>query len=160
MKSTQQKKIFLALIAMAAVVLSTLPLLHTPKDKLYVYTADKTLTSEERTFVRELVKMGFDVEQNSKKSASKDGYALWFAAPEYATKLPTISEAKYNFIYSDAYYPINWRNLKKSPIMLTPHQDLYEHYMRSNIKSAVLNIKENNAAERFNDIYQWLRKNL
>jgi len=46
------------------------------------------------------------------------------------------------------------------PVMLTPHQKLYEHYMRTNIKSAVLDIKTPAAAAvRFKEIYHWLKAN-
>lgn len=159
MKSAKHKKIVLASIIIAAVVLCTLPFLFKPQNTIYVYTLHNNITEHEQSFIKDLGKIGFNIKHRKADDASKGGYALWFAPPEYVVEIQKISHAKYDFIYSEAHYPFNWHSIKNSPIMLTPHQNLYEHYMRSNIKSAVLDIKTPTAAKRFQELYQWLKNN-
>ena len=157
MKPTKQ--IFLAVLAIAAVVLCTLPFLVKSSKKIYIYTITDTPNVAEANFISQLNKQGFNIKLNSTTSPQKGAYVLWFAPPEHALKLKDISQAQYDFIYSEAYYPFDWHKVAKQPVMLTPYQNLYEHYMRSNIKSALLDIKEPNAAQRFTKIYNWLQEN-
>lgn len=145
------------ILAMAAVVLCTLPLLVKHQSVIYVNSAQE-LTAVEQQFLSDLKNNGIKPILHQKKIPS-NAYVLWFYPPEQALKLQNTSDNQINFIYSEAYYPFDWRGLKKLPIMLTPHQKLYEHYMRSNIKSAVLDIKAENAATRFIEIYNWLKEN-
>ena len=149
------KKTILILLAIAAAVLCTLPLLV--KDTLYIKAAQE-LTANEKQFLKALEKQGIKTVKHN-ENTPKDAYVLWFYPPEQALTLQNTPTEQTDFIYTDAYYPFEWRGLKKLPVMLTPHQKLYEHYMRSNIKSAVLDIKEPNAAARFAEIYQWLKAN-
>lgn len=145
------------MLAIAAVVLCTLPLLVKDKATLYI-NADHELTAMEQQFLSALKEQEIKTVKYN-KNAPKDAYVLWFYPPEQAVALQNTAPEQTDFIYSEAYYPFDWRGLKKLPVMLTPHQKLYEHYMRSNIKSAVLDIKEPNAAARFAEIYQWLKAN-
>lgn len=154
--TSNHKKIFM-ILAIAAVVLCTLPLLVNRQPVIYVNSIQE-LTSVEQRFLSELKTNGIKLILQSKK-IPPNAFVLWFYPPEHALELQNTPEDQNNFIYSDAYYPFDWRGLKKFPIMLTPHQKLYEHYMRSNIKSAVLDIKSPNAATRFVEIYQWLKEN-
>lgn len=67
---------------------------------------------------------------------------LWFRPPEFASQLET-SPAAWNFIYNEDYYPFDWRGLKKFPVVLTPYRELYEHYARSNIRTAMFTVGVN-----------------
>lgn len=124
-------------LAIAAAVLCTLPFLALKKDTLYIYTEYLEPSSKEQGFIRELKRMGVRIVVNSANLPDADSYALWFKNPEYADKIMA-SPAKENFLYTEAYYPLNWQNFKKIPVMLTPYREIYEHYMRSNVKSALM----------------------
>ena len=143
------------ILAIAAVVLCTLPLLVVPKESICVKSKMQTLTAAETEFLSQLKKHGIKLEKHNCSSA----YMLWFANPEDVSEIVANSSAKYDFIYSEAHYSFNWHEVKRLPVMLTPYQDLYEHYMRSNVKSAVLDTKKTTAAKRFIEIYHWLKEN-
>jgi len=153
---SNHKKIFM-ISAIAAVVLCTLPLLVKQQPVIYV-NSEHELTSVEQQFLSDLKTNGIKLIRHQKKFPT-NAYVLWFYPPEQAIAIQDSSSEQINFIYSDAYYPFEWKGGKELPIMLTPHQKLYEHYMRSNIKSAVLDIKFPNAAARFIEIYQWIKEN-
>ena len=125
--------------AIAAVVLCTLPFLAVKKDILYVYTEQSTPSVEEQGFIRELRRVGISVIINEQVKPEKKGYALWFKNPDYVAKISD-SLALENFLYTKAYYPFDWKTIKNPPIVLTPYRQIYEHYMRSNIKSAIMNL--------------------
>lgn len=144
------------ILAIAAVVLCTLPLLVRHQPVIYV-NSEHGLTSVEQQFLSALKTNGIKPILHQKDFPS-NAFVLWFYPPEKALDLSSQSEQT-NFIYSDAYYPFDWKEVNELPIMLTPHQKLYEHYMRSNIKSAVLDIKSPNAAARFIEIYRWIKEN-
>jgi len=128
--------LFLAL-AITAAVLCTLPFLVIKKDMIYIYTQDQIPSSAENGFIRELRRSGYNVIINSSSLPQKDAYGFWFKPPEYANEIEK-SPAQLNFLYTQAYYPLEWKNKTKHPIVLTPYRLLYEHYMRSNIKSAMM----------------------
>ena len=169
MKIKTGYKIILFLVStITAVVLCTLPFLAVKQEVVYIYTDSFTPTSKETDFIKELQRLGVRVILNSKTNPSQDSYGLWFKTPDYAKELAT-SPAKENFLYTEAYYPFDWKGLDKLPVMLTPYQDLYEHYMRTNIKSAVLNLSVTSkaqdnesspviAAKRFKEILDWFAK--
>lgn len=147
MKLPAAQKIWLGLgAAVAAVVLCTLPFLaaKTQKDIVYVYSASPKPDSREVGFIRELKKLGCEVKVNPENKPDKSVAAVWFRSPEFARNLAD-SEAGYDFIYSEAYYPFDWRGLPKMPVMLTPYREIYEHYARSNIKSAMFTLGVNTA---------------
>ena len=147
MKLPAAQKIWLGLgAAVAAVVLCTLPFLaaKTQKDIVYVYSASPEPDSREAGFIRELKKLGCEIKVNPENKPDKSVAAVWFRAPEFARNLAD-SEAAYDFIYSEAYYPFDWRGLAKMPVMLTPYREIYEHYARSNIKSAMFTLGVNTA---------------
>ena len=150
-------KTILLLLAITVAVLCTLPFLVKDRDILYIYA--KTLNADENAFLSALETNGFKLKKNP-ENMPKNAYALWFYPPEQAFALQNTALKQTDFIYSEAYYPFDWHGLKKLPVMLTPHQKLYEHYMRTNIKSAVLDIKTPAAAAvRFKEIYHWLKAN-
>lgn len=124
-------------IALTAVMLCILPFLAVKKDTLYVYTEQPNLSVEEQGFIRELRRLGLSVIVNKQFKADKEVYALWFKNPNYAAKISDSSTIK-NFLYTEAYYPFDWKSVKNPPIILTPYREIYEHYMRYNVKSAIM----------------------
>jgi len=143
MKLNKKHKICLFLaLTLTAVVLCTLPFLAVKKDIIYVYTQSKQPLSKEKGFIRELQIQGYKVIVNSIDLPTEEDYAFWFKNPE---DINTISQssAKINFLYTEAYYPINWEGVKNMPVILTPYKALYEHYTRSNIKTALLTMGVN-----------------
>ncbi len=135
---------------MAAVVLCTLPFWATTKAVISIYIDSPVLGSREEGFIRELRKKGYRVQINPGKKAHPALAAIWFKPPEAVSGLNT-GKAVYNFIYNEAYYPFDWRGLHNIPIVLTPYRDLYEHYTRSNIKSAWFTLGVNTAEFAFPD---------
>jgi hypothetical protein len=130
-------KIYLGVLSIiAAAVLCTLPFLLVNKETIYVYTQNQHPNTKERGFVDELKNSGYRVILN-KPVSQNEKVAIWFKPTSMVRDIITSSLFEYNFIYNEDYYPYNWQGLVKHPIMLTPYQDLYEHYMRSNIKSAL-----------------------
>ena len=125
----------IVLLFITAVVLCTLPFLLVKKDTIYVYTKNLIPDSRERGLVLELKELGYEVKVNQKPSKQKET-ALWFRLPHNIKEIMSNTKFTYNFIYNEEYYPFEYENLEEMPILLTPYQDLYEHYMRQNIKSA------------------------
>lgn len=143
--NTTQKVYLSVLLVVTAVVLCTLPFLLIDKETIYIYTQNQIPNSKERGFIDELKKNGYRVIFN-KQISKKQKVAIWFKSPNTIREIMTTTPFEYNFVYNEDYYPFNWQGLIKQPIILTPYQELYEHYMRSNIKSAVfylgVNLKE------------------
>ncbi|MCM1324674.1 MAG: hypothetical protein NC218_11180 [Acetobacter sp.] len=143
-------------IVLTAVVLCTLPFWTSDKNTVYIYTSKKIPNKEERNFIEALKEQGITVKIND---VSKAKVAIWFRKPEQVTEISQ-KKIKYNFLYTSAHYPFAWQKLENPPIMLTPHQDLYEHYTRSNIKTAHLTISNPKpAAIKFLEILNWLKHN-
>lgn len=136
LKAGYKFSLFLVL-ALTAVMLCILPFLAVKKDILYLYTEQPNLSVEEQGFIRELRRQGLSVVVNEQIKSDKKAYALWFKNPDYASQLPD-SPLITNFLYTKAYYPFDWQSTKNPPIVLTPYREIYEHYMRSNIKSAMM----------------------
>lgn len=128
-------------LALTAVMLCILPFLAVKKDILYVYTEQSEPSVREQGFIRELRRLGLSVIVNEKAPDDK-GYALWFKNPDYAVKIAD-SKAKENFLYTEIYAPFDWQSVSKAPIVLTPYREIFEHYMRSNIKSAIMTLGVN-----------------
>ena len=134
-KTGHKVSLFLVL-TITAVVFCTLPFLAVKKDTVYVYTQSPYPISKEKGFIRELQRLGFNVIVNSSKKPKKDAGGIWFKDPEYLSEIIQSLE-KIKFLYTEAYYPINGQGISENmPVILTPYQNLYEHYMRSNIKAA------------------------
>ena len=137
-----QKTVLGLLAAIAAAALCALPFLAVKKDVVYVYAKSPVPDSRETGFIRELKRLGYEVKLNSSSLPAAGTVGLWFRPPEFASQLET-SPAAWNFIYNEDYYPFNWRGLKKLPVVLTPYRELYEHYARSNIKTAMFTLGVN-----------------
>lgn len=160
MKLKAGHKVILFLVAtIAAAVLCTLPFLVVKKDVIYVYTENLAPSSAENGFINELQRSGYKVVVNSSSLPTDEAYGFWFKSPEYAEQIEQ-SPAKLNFLYTEAYYPIEWKNTSKHPIVLTPYRLLFEHYMRSNIKSAMMTLGVNlaeyypsSAEKKYNVLY-------
>lgn len=145
MKLKARYKIGLSLVvAITVAVLCTLPLLAVNIETIYIYTKSPNPTSEENGFISELKNLGYRVKVNHVTFPPKDSVGFWLKSPEFSPQISS-SQAKYNFLYTDEYYPIEWQKLKKIPIMLTPYKDLYEHYVRTNIKAAEFDLGVNMA---------------
>lgn len=155
-------KVYLnVLFIVTAVVLCTLPFLFYPKEKVYIYTTDKKMSLNEEGFINELKKLNYNVVIN-KDVTNSQNLAIWFVSPSKVRDIMDKTKFTHNFVYSDEYYPFHYVGLKKLPIVLTPHQKLYEHYMRSNIKSALITITPSVAktsAKRFNELWLWIKNN-
>ena len=134
--------------AIAAVVLCTLPFLAAQKAVISIYSDSPVLGAREEGFVRELKKNGYRVRVNPGAKSSPALAAVWFKPPEAVSGLPA-DKAVYNFVYNEAYYPFDWRGLRNIPVVLTPYRDLYEHYARANIKSALFSLGINTAEFAF-----------
>lgn len=136
MKLNKKHKITLFLICViTAAVLCTLPFLTIKKEVIYIYTKSLQLQSKELGFVRELKLLGYKVLINSPIKPSEQDYGLWLGSPEDVADINK-NPAKIKFLYTEAYYPADWHGIQNMPIILTPYKELYEHYMRSNIKTA------------------------
>lgn len=158
---TEYKFILFSVLVITAVVLCALPFFAVSKNQVYIYTKQNTPNKEEENFIHELNKLGYHIQLNTKHSPTSKDVILWFRSPEFVAEIAK-SEAQYNFIYSEEYYPFAWEKVKNYPIVLTPYQDLYEHYMRTNIKSALFKFDENSsksAAVRFHQLLTWLKEN-
>lgn len=153
MKSGYKKFLFPVLLT-AAAVLCTLPFLA--GDCIYIYTARSMPNVSEQKFIAALEGQGKNIKINASRPQQT---AIWFRPPEQTGEVAQ-SPAKYNFIYSDAHYTFDWYGMKKTPIILTPHRDLFEHYTRSNLKTALFDLENSSAAaQRFLEILDWLKKN-
>lgn len=137
-----QKTVLGLLAAIAAAALCALPFLAVKKDIVYVYAKSPVPDSRETGFIRELKRLGYEVKLNSSSLPAVGTVGLWFRPPEFASQLET-SPAAWNFIYNEDYYPFDWRGLKKFPVVLTPYRELYEHYARSNIRTAMFTVGVN-----------------
>ena len=137
-----QKTVLGLLAAIAAAALCALPFLAVKKDIVYVYAKSPVPDSRETGFIRELKRLGYEVKLNSSSLPAAGTVGLWFRPPEFASQLET-SPAAWNFIYNEDYYPFDWRGLKKFPVVLTPYRELYEHYARSNIRTAMFTVGVN-----------------
>lgn len=136
MKLPIAQKFSLCLLAAAtAATLCVLPFLAADKETIYLYTKDSRADSREQGFANELKRLGYEVKLNTSDMPLPNSIGVWFKRPEYAKEINR-SQAKYNFIYNEDYYPLNGQEIQTQLIVLTPYQDLYEHYVRSNIKSA------------------------
>lgn len=145
MKLPAAERTFLLLLAaVAAVVLCTLPFFAVKKDVIRIYTRSLLPDSREDGFVRELKRLGFSVRLNESSMPQEGEIAVWFKSPEYAERINR-SEALYNFIYNEDYYTFDWQGLENAPIVLTPYRELYEHYARSNVKTAIFTLGVNPA---------------
>ncbi len=129
------KFVLCILVVVAAVTLCVLPFLSIGKETIYIYTKSLHPNSRELGFIKELRGLGYEVKLNSSNMPRQEDIGIWFKAPEYIKEINK-SQAKYNFIYNEDYYPLNWQEIQTRLIVLTPYQDLYEHYSRSNIQSA------------------------
>ncbi|MBQ8751419.1 MAG: hypothetical protein IJZ30_07280 [Alphaproteobacteria bacterium] len=139
---TSHKVSLFVLLVVTAVVLCTLPFILSSFDDIYVFTKNKYPSSEERGFIQELKKTGYKVYVNNEK-IDKSKIAIWFKSANDIRGIMDKTIFEHNFVYAEEYYPYDWENLKKHPIVLTPHQKLYEHYMRLNIKSATFTLGAN-----------------
>lgn len=143
LKAGYKYSLCLALTVMAA-ALCALPFFMVKKETVYVYTKSITPDSKERGFIAELKRQNFAVKENPASLPPKDAVGFWFKPPSHVAEIAA-STAEYNFLYSEEYYPAEWRGLKKLPVLLTPYRDLYEHYVRSNLKTALFTLGVNPA---------------
>ncbi len=139
-----QKATLGLLAAITAAALCVLPFLAAKKDVVYVYAKSAVPDSREQGFVRELKRLGYEVKLNAKELPRAGTVGLWFKGPD-AVSLISRSAAEYNFIYNEDYYPFDWRGLEKLPVVLTPYRELYEHYARANVKTALFTLGVNPA---------------
>ncbi len=153
-KAGYKRTLFLVL-AITAVVCCTLPFLASTSQRVGVYISSNSLSKDEEAFVNALSKEGFDVKINP---TSKENVNIWLNVTIQETDFSKFS-SKYDFVYIKEYAPIEWYKQETLPIVLTPYQDLYEHYTRSNVKTAVLKIDTSNSAKRFKEILNWLKEN-
>ncbi len=150
------KKFLFPALLIAAAVLCALPFLTERTELICVYTRKSAPSADELRFIDALEANGASVKLNAPEPQK---VAFWFRSPQLPGAA-TISPAQYNFIYSEEHYPFDWRRMKNSPIILTPHRDLFEHYTRSNLKTAVFDITNpSQAAQRFFEILNWLKAN-
>lgn len=160
-KTGYKVKLFLVL-AITAAVCFTLPFwVYNKKKMIAIYPLNREINVKEKALISALKGAGYSVKIIPQKQHTDD-IAIWFRSPEAVEEI-TASLAKYNFMYSDAHYPFDWYKIPNPPIVLTPYNDLYEHYVRSNIKAAV--IPELNTytaptvAKKIEEIIDWLNKN-
>ena len=150
------KKFVFPVLSITAAVFCALPFLVGSGDDVYSYTVEHTPNISEQNFVNALTELGINVRVNEQNAKN---FAVWFRSPEQAEKVAE-SSAKYNFIYNEARYTFEWRKMNKTPIVLTPYRDLFEHYTRSNLKTALLDIQDSKkAAQKFLEILNWLKEN-
>lgn len=145
MKLKTRYRIWLSLVvSIAVVVLCTLPFWAIKSDTIYIYTKSQNPNSQELGFINELKYLGYRVKVNHPSLPHKKSVGLWLKDTNSVYQISN-SLAKYNFLYTDEYYPIEWKKLKTIPIVLTPYKDLYEHYVRTNIKTAEFDLGVNMA---------------
>jgi hypothetical protein len=159
MKANLTNKIYLYLfLIVTAVVLCALSLHFFSKDFIYIYTLEKEPNKDEQYLINNLQERGYKVIIN-KTISKNETISLWFKKPEQIENIMSKTKFKYNFVYSDAYYTFDWDNLDNLPIMLTPYQELYEHYMRSNVKTALFRIESKENANILIELINWLENN-
>ncbi len=135
--------ISIVLLLITAVVLCALPLKYIKQEKIYIYTKTKIPSSQERGFALALRKKGYKVIINSENKLSDDDVSIWFSNIEAIERKIDRASMKYCFLYVQDYFPINLDLTKENPIILTPYQDIFEHYTRTNIRSATFYLGEN-----------------
>lgn len=150
---TKKILISLLMVSITAVVIFTLPFFQTRT--IYVYSS-KNLNKEEKNYLEQLDRMGYKISNEPQKSTN---ITLCFGSSECIKQIEQV-QTLYNFIYTDEYFPINIEEGSVYPVILTPHRVIFEHYMRSNIKTALLDIKNSNeSAEKFIKILEWMKNN-
>lgn len=152
------KKIYLSLlISITAVVFFTLPFWLTAEE-VYVYSS-KALNSHQEQYLKELENLGCKIKKQASNSNVDKNITLYFLSIDEANQIQ-YSKSKYNFIYIEEYNSITLDRLRGYSIILTPHKNIYEHYVRSNIKTALLDIKNPiKSALKFKQILDWLKNN-
>ena len=159
MKKSKTYKIYVCMfLLVTAVVLGALSLHFFSKDTIYVYTSKNIPNKSEQEIVKDFQEAGYRVILN-KAISKKAELSFWFRNPETIKDIMSKTTFKYNFIYSNAYYTFDWEGLDKLPIVLTPYQEVYEHYMRSNIKSAVFKIDDKKSLNRLIELINWIKVN-
>ena len=159
MKKSKTYKVYLCMfLLVTAVVLSTLSLHFFSKDTIYVYSSKNILNKSEQEIIKDLQEAGYRIVLN-KAISKKEKFSLWFRNPENVKDIMSKTTFKYNFIYSNAYYTFDWEGLDKQPIVLTPYQELHEHYMRSNIKSAVIKLDDKKTRSKLIELIDWIKVN-
>ncbi len=151
---TGHKALLYLVLIIAVVLLCILPLLFNNENKLYIYT-DKI---PQQSFLNELKQTGFNVMLNSHNKPKEGSDALWLSVPQQLEEIQD-NNFRFNFVYTEDNYPFDWQQLKIPVIMLTPHQKIYEHYMRSNVPTAKFKLTDKTSAQRFYDIWKWLNEN-
>lgn len=150
---TKKILISLLMVSITAVVIFTLPFFQTRT--IYVYSS-KNLNKEEQNYLEQLDGMGYKISNEPQKNTD---ISLCFGLSECIKQIEQV-QTLYNFIYTDEYFPINIEEGSVYPVILTPHRAIFEHYMRSNIKTALLDIKNSNeSAEKFIKILEWMKNN-
>lgn len=150
------KKFLFSVMLIAAAVLCALPFLADSADDVYIYTAEPTPNATEQDFIAALKGQGVSVKINTPHPKQT---AIWFRSPEQVADVIK-NPVKYNFMYSEVHNVVDWRGMKNPPIVLTPHRDIFEHYTRSNLKTALFDLQNNTkAARRFLEILNWLKAN-
>lgn len=152
------KKIYLSLlISITAVVFFTLPFWSTAEE-ISVYSSKKINSSEEQ-YLKELENLGYKIKKQDQNSAADENITLYFLSIDEANQIQ-YSKSKYNFIYIEEYNSIPLDRLRSYSIILTPHKNIYEHYVRSNIKTVLLDIKTPiKSALKFKQILDWIKNN-
>ncbi|MBO5038539.1 MAG: glycosyltransferase family 1 protein [Alphaproteobacteria bacterium] len=139
MKLKAGHKILLVLaVLLTAVVLCALPFRVLKQETLYVCTKGQP-SSAEAGFINELRRMGFAVKLNAQDLPKPQTTALWLDTPNALEEMKK-SQAEVNFIYTTAYYPLPLAGQTKAFVVLTPYRELYEHYVRSNQKTALFSL--------------------
>lgn len=129
-------KINLALVlAITAVMLCILPFLAWQKETLYVYTSSSNPDNQVKALLKEFRYAGYRVRLNAKTGSSSAAVCLWLKTlpPEGNTSC----QNGWNFVYTEEYAP---QKADEKTILLTPYRTLFEHYSRSNIKTALFTI--------------------
>ena len=135
--------ISIVLLLITAVVLCALPLKYFKQEKVYIYTKTKKPSSQESGFIQALRKRGYKVIVNSEDKISEDDVSIWFSNIEAIERKKDRVSMKYCFLYVQDYFPVNLDLTKENPIILTPYQEIFEHYTRTNIRSATFYLGEN-----------------
>ena len=140
MKLSATHKSLIGLLGIiTATVLCLLPFKAVHPTTIFIYSEFNLPSSQELGLVRELKNLGYRIKLNAKELPPKGTVGLWLKSADVLNEIEK-SEADFNFIYHKDYYPLNWYGHKKLPIILTPYQDLYEHYVRSNVKTALFTL--------------------
>lgn len=132
------KTLLVLAVLLTAVALCALPFRVLKQETLYVYTKGQS-SSAEAGFIDELKRLGFAVKLNVQELPQSQTTALWLDTPNALEEMKK-SQAEVNFIYTTAYYPLPLAGQNKAPVVLTPYRELYEHYVRSNQKTALFSL--------------------